>query len=91
MKVTVIDGNERRHSARVAENSQFVTIDGCPACGTVEPAIRGTGITHHDHDTYYARAVARCCGSVFSIETKVDTVFGIEEDERVLNGRPRVY
>lgn len=92
MKVTIIDGAGKRHAVRVAENGEFVTLTNCPECGSGEPTIRGTGITHHDHDTYYARAVARCCGSSFGMETKVDTIFGIEEDEAVLlRGRARVY
>ena len=44
------------------------------------------------HDEYVA--VARCygckafCGTLYA---KVDTIFGIEEDDAVLNGRARVY
>jgi hypothetical protein len=47
----------------------------------------------HDHDTY--RAPAHCCSCgvhVGTITVKVSTIFGIEEDDRVLNhGRCRVY
>lgn len=91
MKVTIIDADEHRHPARIAENGKHVTIAACPACGAGHPAIRGTGRTHHDHDTYYARARAACCGAELRMETAVDTIFGIDEDERVLLGRCRVY
>ncbi len=91
MKVTVIGADDIRRPARVAESGQFVTIANCPSCRAEDAEVRGTGITHHDHDTYYARAVASCCGAVMRMETKVSTLFGIEEDNAVLNGRPRVY
>lgn len=91
MKVVVIDSEDRRHPAQIAENNEFVTIGRCPSCRSEEPQIQGTGITHHNHDTYYARAVARCCGAALRIETKVSTIFGIDEDNAVLNGRSRVY
>lgn len=91
MKVTVIDADDREHAATVAENGSFVTIDRCSSCQAENPAIRGTGITHHDHDTYYADAVAQCCGAAMRMQTKVSTIFGIDEDNAVLNSRPRVY
>jgi hypothetical protein len=91
VRVTVIDTDDRRHPAAIAENGEFVTIDRCSSCQAEHLAVRGTGITHHDHDTYYARAVAACCGACLRMETKVSTLFGIEENRAVLNGRPRVY
>jgi hypothetical protein len=91
LRITVVDGTDRRHPAKLAENREHVTIAACPACGAESPAVRGTGITHHDYDTYYAAAVARCCGASMRMETKVETIFGIDEDSAVLNGRARVY
>ena len=91
MRVTVIDADDRRHPAAIAENGEFVTIDRCSSCQAEHPAVRGTGITHHDHDTYYASAVAVCCGAGLRMETRVSTIFGIDEDRAVLNGRARVY
>lgn len=91
VQVTVIDSAGHRHAATIAECGEYVTIPVCPACGSLAPAVRGTGITHHDHDTYYARGLARCCGVEVCMETKVDTIFGIDEDQRMLNSRYRVY
>jgi hypothetical protein len=91
VRVVVIDADDRRHVATIAESGECVTIAACPSCHTARPQIRGTGITRHDHDTYYAHAVACCCGAGLRMETRVDTIFGIEEDERVLRGRLRVY
>lgn len=44
------------------------------------------------HDTYEADAVCtKCSGHVGIIFAKVDTLFGIEEDERVFNMGVRIY
>jgi hypothetical protein len=93
MKVSIVDASGQRHRARVAENGEFATIAACPSCGAAPCEVQGTGITHHNYDTYFAPAVARCCGNgIGTIEAKVDTFFGIEEDEAVLrHGRARVY
>lgn len=91
MKVTVITASGTRHPAEVADSQEFVTISRCPACRTEQAQIRGTGIDRHNHDTYYGPAVAQCCGIEVRMETKVSTIFGIEEDNAVLNGRARVY
>ncbi len=66
----------------------------CPApgCGTVITNQFQGGEMTHDHDTYYA--VVRCsgCGGrLGQLRAEVSTIFGIEEDARVLGGRCRVY
>lgn len=93
MKATVVDSTGKRHRARIAESKQHVTIDRCPACRAEPCNVRGTGISHHDYDTYYAPAKALCCGQpIGTINLKVNTFFGIEEDEAVLvHGRARIY
>lgn len=93
MRVAVVDAAGQRHSASLPfAGADHVVIARCPDCGQAPCRVRGTGITHHDHDTYYARAVALCCrAAIGGMETKVETIFGIKEDEAVLNGRPRVY
>ncbi len=48
--------------------------------------ISGTGIKHQNHDTVFADAIALCCKrKIGTIETKLATLFGIEEDERVMS------
>lgn len=80
----------------------FVSVPGfsqCPACGEnladddSKLFVRGTGITGHDNNTYYADAIALCCKKpVGQLRATVDTIFGIEEDEAVLeHSRCRVY
>jgi len=69
--------------------------DALDATGAAMPPfikVAGSGIKHTSRDTYFADAIALCCRrKIGTIETQVDTVFGIEEDERVLNGPWRVY
>jgi hypothetical protein len=89
MKITV-DG----HKATLPfEGADHVVVDGaCPKCKGTPFTAKGQHITHHDHDTYYAHAICCKCGApVGQMKTVVSTIFGIEEDERVLFGRCRVY
>lgn len=100
MKITV-NINAGRYNANVPfEGADHVVVGGvdkCPSCGRecekeTPFKVRGTGNHPIDHDTFSANAVALCCGAwVGTIRVKVDTIFGIEEDRRVLNGRCRVY
>lgn len=44
------------------------------------------------HNTYTCKAFCACCRQPLGVMTvRVSTLFGIEEDDRVLNGRFRVY
>lgn len=63
----------------------------CPACFATDVGIGGRN-RRHDHDTHYADAHCLACSAhIGTIEVTVSTIFGIEEDESVLNGRVRVY
>lgn len=93
LDVRFYDSDGKRHEVQVPFlGCDFVIVDGaCPHCEAEPFKAQGRGMSH-DHDTYYAQA--RCLGcdkAVGQIELHVSTVFGIEEDERVLNGRCRVY
>ena len=92
MKVTIVDSETgKRHRARVAASGKHAEIEACPRCGATPGVIQGTGITHHNHDTYFAPAVATCCDApIGTIETRVDTFFGIDEDNAA-QARCRVY
>jgi hypothetical protein len=81
------------HRALVSDNGKHVTVKlACPKCGTSPVRAVGQGIVETTHDTYVARAISLCCREPLGdMRTTVDTIFGIEEDEAVLNGRPRVY
>lgn len=66
----------------------------CPSC-RAPWQVRGKGPTRDPqspHDTYRADAVCVACSAPAGVlRVSVDTIFGIEEDERVLHGRCRVY
>lgn len=64
----------------------------CPKCEDEPLRVRGEGNHIESHDTYAARALCVACGTELgTIRARMSTIFGIEEDERVLNGRARVY
>ena len=93
MKITVSVGGTKRAATRPFEGADHVVATGaCPHC-SIEPfKVRGSGISRNDHDSYYADAECVACGKfVGTIRAKMDTLFGIEEDERVLNGPYKVY
>jgi hypothetical protein len=90
----VYDG--RRLPARLPyDAAEFVLVADlpvCPRCGVGLKVAGRAGTEHHDHDTYYAEAGCVGCGATLGeLQAKVSTIFGIDEDEAVLNGRCRVY
>lgn len=96
MKITV-HINGKTYAAKPpyadADHVEVSGIDECPAChhrGILKVSGKGNHID--GHDTYKAEGIALCC-KVFigAIRVKVSTIFGLEEDSRVLNGRCRVY
>ena len=93
MKITLkLDGGTRA-AKRPYEKADHVVVTGaCPHCGVEPFKAKGRGVSSKDHDSYYAEADCVDCGKfVGTIRAKMDTLFGIEEDERVLSGRYRVY
>lgn len=90
MKVTVqVQGVHR--SAKQAGDHVVVT-GKCHHCGAEPFKVRGKGISSNDRDAYYADGHCVACDNfVGTIRAKVDTLFGIEEDERVLAGPWKVY
>lgn len=89
-----------RVTARVPyDGCDHVVVPGaCSRCGNMVPDKREhrvagvPGTMRRGHDTYTAEAVCCACGATTgSLVLKVSTIFGIEEDERVCNGRARVY
>lgn len=99
MKIHVeVEGEEKQRKASLPyAQADHVRVDGqCPSCKACdEGTFRCIGkVTAQkvDHDTITAPALALCCGAeVGKIVVTMNTLFGIEEDLAVLNGRPRVY
>jgi hypothetical protein len=76
-----------------ADHAVLVGADACPSCGARGPVkLAGRNKRVEGHDTYAADGEFLCCGaSSGTIRAVVSTLFGLEEDEAVLNGRCRVY
>jgi hypothetical protein len=94
VKITVRIGDEHHTGDLPHNQAAHVLIDtSCPKCKASPPlSVSGLGIRETTHDTYVATAKCNACGEVIGeIRACVDTIFGIEEDERVLHGRFRVY
>ena len=64
----------------------------CGKCGR-RPMRIICGEAHiHSYDEYEARAACgHCGGGCGKVIVRVRTLFGLEEDRAVLEGRPRVY
>ncbi len=93
MRVTLATPDGRVLACKLEhDQADRVTVSSCPGCGQESAEIRGHGVTHHDHDTFFARASCLACDAhVGTLRATVSTIFGIEEDRAVLGGRPRVY
>lgn len=69
-----------------------VATDATCACGK---PLRVRGAARHpgeDDRAWEAEAHAVCCGRVVGVlRLESETIFGVLEDDAVLNGRPRVY
>lgn len=93
MKVSVVIADESR-SCSLPEHERWIDVAGrCPECKA--DVLRVIGDKRRQdigHDTVTAPALATCCGSTIGkVRVELDTIFGLEEDERVLHGRCRVY
>lgn len=92
LEINRTNGFERRQ-VRSEHGSVVGTVDGaCPGCERTPFLVKGHGAQRHGERTL--RAGVRCvdCGDpVGYVYARIGTIFGLEEDERVLNGRARVY
>jgi hypothetical protein len=91
MKVTLV---YKSRTYKVTPNGERARLAAqCPLCGAEPCDVVGTGMTIGSDDRHYrASAVALCCDRPLGeLRAYPDTLFGLEEDERVLHGRPRVY
>lgn len=65
--------------------------DSCPVCKRALH-VRGAGKRIASRDTYEADGFCASCGAPLgTIVAQVSTIFGLEEDERVLAGPWKVY
>lgn len=93
MKVNVeIQGVPRTTS--LPESERWIDVAGrCPSCLVAEFRVIGDVQRQKvGRDTVTAPALALCCAAeVGTVRVELSTIFGLEEDERVLHGRARVY
>ena len=94
VNITVSVGGKVHAATRSTPDADHVVVDmPCPHCKVMPLKVRGRGSPARGHDFYKnTDAITLCCGkSVDWIRAKLDTIFGLEEDERVLNGPWKVY
>lgn len=90
LEIQRVSGIERR--AIKPDGPRGIAEGACPGCGAAPFIVQGHGRHRHSRDTFRAAGTAKCCGdSVGYIYANVSTLFGLEEDEAVLNGFARVY
>lgn len=93
MRVTVKIGDVE-HDGRLPESERWIELDGrCPSCE--RQPLKVIGDVHRQNvgtHAVTAPALALCCGQeIGTVRAEMATIFGLEEDERVLHGRCRVY
>ena len=89
--IVLIDGDE--FQVEQDSSGEFARVAGktCGACGK-DLEVVGKGISIGGFDYYRASGFCKeCRAPVGEIRAYMDTLFGVEEDDRVLNGRCRVY
>jgi len=97
MKITLLMGGPDGSSLKVVppfEGSDHANVPGakCPHCNHEPLQIQGTGKHIKNHSTYAAGAVCTSCDKyVGEINAKVNTLFGIEEDELVFRMGAKIY
>jgi hypothetical protein len=94
VKLHVTIADSPRTASLPYESAPFVDVAGaCPSCGAESFRIIGDEPRHSvGHDYVKAPALAICCGAeVGVLRVEFNTIFGLEEDAAVLNGRVRVY
>jgi hypothetical protein len=87
-RATGIDRREVKPGGHIGTAS-----GACPGCGIEPFHVQGSS-PHRMPDDRTIRSGGHCvtCGDAVGwLYAQPDTMFGLEEDERVLNGRARVY
>ena len=92
MHVSLDDGNRRRTVEVIADGRGAIADGECPHCEAFPFSVGGHGKHIEGHGTYAADASCIACGErVGVLRARVETLFGLEEDEAMMNGRARVY
>lgn len=91
MKITFTPTDGKAETAKLPyDGAAFVEVATPCACGCT--SIAGGGQSIESHDTYRAAAHCTKCRKPRGVlRVKMSTIFGVEEDERVLAGPWKVY
>ena len=75
------------------EGAEHVIIKKCPNCGEHDAPMFGVDPVRGFASMSSRDTLAKCCNTLLGLRMTVrfNTIFGLEEDERVLHGRCRVY
>jgi hypothetical protein len=95
MKIQVTINDKRRSAKEPFPDAGHLVCEGsCPLCKAEPLKVAGLagGKRYESRDTIACNAYCLGCKEqVGTIRVVVSTIFGIEEDERVLNGPWKVY
>ena len=93
MKTTLVMADGRHKVVTPYEGAAYANVPDvdCPHCK--KPLqVQGTGKHIDSYDTYAATAICTACEkAVGKLEVKVNTLFGLEEDERVFSMGVKIY
>ena len=72
--------------------SHGIASGACPSCKQEPFTVQGREMGIESHDTYASQGYCAAGGAhVGVIRAKRDTLFGLEEDERIARGPWRIY
>ncbi len=93
MKIELRREGKRYQCKREHSDSRAVDVQGDVTCDRRGSALRiYSPEAIKGHNTVEGRAFSQCCDEpVGRLIVIFETLFGLEEDERVLDGRCRVY
>ena len=90
----VLFSGERMKCSQPFAEADFADVDGrCLVCGTTPFRVQGTGRRpSSDGQAWEAGGIAVCCNKhAGTIRVETGTLFGVEEDERVLAMGIKIY
>jgi len=94
MKITIGVEGKTYQATRPEQSGHVEAAMKCLFCGAEPLRAKGVGSNIVKGRDYYLNdnAVTLCCNKPIDfIKSEFDTIFGLEEDEQVLNGPWRVY
>jgi hypothetical protein len=94
MEMFLVRDGARKPIATPFDGADHATCEGevCPTCKAPLKLVGSGKSPSQDDRAWEAQGYSACCKAhVGLIRVETDTLFGVREDEAVLNGRCRVY